>query len=80
MNARSQQALNLVMQPSMMNSFLSWFIKVRLHKLFYPGLRGSFYGSSRVDRMRSDLTDSRGGVRNFLMEAGGGGGGVQTLV
>ena len=29
--------------------------------------------------MRSDLTDSRGGVRNFLMEAGGGGwGGVQT--
>ena len=37
----------------------------------------------RVDRMRSDLTDSRGGVRNFLMEAGGGGGwrgGVQTLV
>ena len=31
--------------------------------------------------MRSDLTDSRGGVRNFLMEAGGGGwGGVQTLV
>lgn len=26
----------------------------------------------RVDRMRSDLTDSRGGVRNFLMEAGGG--------
>ena len=27
----------------------------------------------RVDRMRSDLTDSRGGVRNFLMEAGGGG-------
>ena len=73
MNARSQQALNLVMQPYMMSSFLLWFIKVRLHKLFYPGLRGSFYGSSRVDRMRFDLTDSRGGVRNFWWRRGGGG-------